>query len=337
MLEEPAIDRRKIQTCLELEYGLHDSQIDFLPLGADLNTAAYRVESNGSSYFVKLRIGFFDDLTVTVPKFLSEQGIQQIISPLISVSDNLWVNVEKYKLVLFPFIQGQNAYETKLTETHWNEFGSALMKIHSARVPLEIESRIQRETFSPRWREMVKTIVTNAQTGTYQETVAQQCAEFVTSKNSEILDIIKRAEILAINLNNQTMKFVVCHSDLHAGNILIGKDGRFYIVDWDTLSMAPRERDLMYIGGGLMNNDRSPKEEEALFYQTYTLPKINKDAIAYYRFERIIQDIAAFCEQLLYSQDGGEDREQSLVYLKSNFLPNNTIEIAYKSDKTVWN
>jgi len=50
--------------------------------------------------------------------------------------------------------------------------------------------------------------------------------------------------------------------------------------------------------------------------------------LAYYRDERIIQDIAAFCEQIFSSPAGGEDREQSLRYLKSNFLPNETIEIA---------
>jgi spectinomycin phosphotransferase len=62
--------------------------------------------------------------------------------------------------------------------------------------------------------------------------------------------------------------------------------------------------------------------------------QIDPIALAYYRYERIIQDIAVYCEQLLLTDEGGEDREQSLRYLTSNFLPNNTIEIAYTSDKT---
>jgi spectinomycin phosphotransferase len=62
--------------------------------------------------------------------------------------------------------------------------------------------------------------------------------------------------------------------------------------------------------------------------------QIDPIALAYYRYERIIQDIAVYCEQLLLTDEGGEDREQSLRYLTSNFLPNNTIAIAYKSDKT---
>ncbi|MFN2272451.1 MAG: spectinomycin phosphotransferase, partial [Anaerolineae bacterium] len=58
-------------------------------------------------------------------------------------------------------------------------------------------------------------------------------------------------------------------------------------------------------------------------------------ALAYYRYERIVVDIAVYCEQLFLTDEGGEDREQSLRYLESNFLPNGTIEIAYKSDKTL--
>ena len=39
-----------------------------------------------------------------------------------------------------------------------------------------------------------------------------------------------------------------------------------------------------------------------------------------------------YCEQLLLSNDGGADREQALRYLKSNFEPGGTIEIAYRAD-----
>jgi spectinomycin phosphotransferase len=127
----------------------------------------------------------------------------------------------------------------------------------------------------------------------------------------------------------------VCHSDIHAGNILIGADDAFYIVDWDTLTLAPKERDLMYIGGGLLGNWLHPEEEEARFYRTYGQTQMDATALAYYRYERIVQDIAAFCEQLLLTNEGGEDREQSLGYVISNFLPNHTVAIAYQSDKTL--
>ena len=52
--------------------------------------------------------------------------------------------------------------------------------------------------------------------------------------------------------------FIVCHFDIHAGNILIDDDGSLYIVDWDDPILAPKERDLMYIGGGLLGGWYTP-------------------------------------------------------------------------------
>ncbi|HSG16803.1 MAG TPA: hypothetical protein VLE70_10850 [Anaerolineae bacterium] len=50
-------------------------------------------------------------------------------------------------------------------------------------------------------------------------------------------------------------------------NVLIDAAGAFFIVDWDEAILAPKERDLMSIGGGLMGGWKSPQEEEAWFYR----------------------------------------------------------------------
>ncbi len=89
----------------------------------------------------------------------------------------------------------------------------------------------------------------------------------------------------------------------------------------------------MYIGGALMGRWRAPQEEEALFYRGYGPAQVDQDILAYYRFERIIIDLAIYCEELLLSSEGGEDREQSYKFLTSNFLPGHTIEAAYRSMK----
>jgi spectinomycin phosphotransferase len=115
-----------------------------------------------------------------------------------------------------------------------------------------------------------------------------------------------------------------------AGNFLVDADDTLYIIDWDNPILAPKERDLMFIGGAQGFRGYSAQEEEILFYRGYGQTQIDPIALAYYRFERIVEDIAIYCEQLLSTQRGGEDREQSLHYLKSNFLPNGTIEIAHE-------
>jgi len=74
-----------------------------------------------------------------------------------------------------------------------------------------------------------------------------------------------------------------------------------------------------------------PHDEE-LFYQGYGRVEVDRMALAYYRYERIIQDIAAFCEQIFLTVEGGEDREQSYQYFTGQFLPNHEVEIACKTD-----
>ena len=124
----------------------------------------------------------------------------------------------------------------------------------------------------------------------------------------------------------------MCHADLHAGNLLIDECGALYIVDWDTAILACKERDLMFPGGGLGGGWRTAEEEEIPFYQGYGQTQVDPFALAYYRYERIIQDVEIYCEQLLLSSAGGDDREQALRYCLSNFLPGGTIELAYRSE-----
>jgi len=58
-------------------------------------------------------------------------------------------------------------------------------------------------------------------------------------------------------------------------------------------------------------------------------------ALAYYRYERIVEDIAAYGEQLLLTDDGGADRAQALRYFLDQFEPNDVVEIAYRTDRVL--
>jgi spectinomycin phosphotransferase len=336
MLENPGVQDEKIIACLQDEYGSNVAQVDFLPLGADLNTAVYRVVADDETpYFLKLRSGVFNETSVVLPKFLSDQGIEQIIPPLTTKTGQLWASLDTFKVLLYPFVEGHNGYEVEMSERHWGELGTALKRIHTAVVPPALIGHIRQETYSPQWRKIVKTFLERVEDEVYYDPIAIKLAVFLKAKRDRIIDLVGRAERLAQALQVQSPEFIVCHSDIHAGNILIGANGAFYIVDWDEPVLAPKERDLMYIGGGLLASGRTPQEEEALFYRTYGQTQVDPIALAYYRYERIVEDIAIYCEQIFLTNEGGEDREQSLRYLKSNFLPESTIEIAYRSDATL--
>ena len=109
------------------------------------------------------------------------------------------------------------------------------------------------------------------------------------------------------------------------------KSGTIYIVDWDEPIMAPKERDLMFIGGGVANVWNNPREEE-FFYKGYGKININMAILAYYRHERIVEDIALYGQALLLTTAGGEERLEMYKQFMSMFEPNGVVDIAFKTD-----
>jgi len=332
MLEKPSLQEESVLATLYNAYGVRCVQIEFLPLGADLRTAVYRVVAeNRTPYFVKLRSGDFNEITVTLPKFFHDQGTAHIIAPLVTKTGRLLSRLEDFNLMLYPFIEGQNGYEVDLSERQWAELGSAFKRIHTTPIPPPLQQSISHETYTAKWRDRVKTFLVRDDAQTFTDSIAIELFTLLEAKRGQILTLVERAERLAQELQSHTPEFVLCHADIHAGNILIERNGGFYIVDWDDPIFAPKERDLMFFGGGLWGRWHTAPEEERLFYQGYGETEINPVALAYYRYERIVQDIAVDCDHILQTHADHDDRAQSLYYLKSNFLQNSTIELADKS------
>ncbi len=336
MLEKPDLKDEKIVDCLRDEFGLKIAQVTFLPLGADRDTAVYRADAaDGTPYFVKLRRGDFPDTTVAVPKLLHDQGIAQIIAPLATSSGNLWAALENFNVILSPFVEGRDGSEVGLTDQHWVELGRVLKGLHTAVLPQAVVERIPREIFSPYWRERVRNFQAQVESTTFADPVSAELAAFLRAKRDVVSDLINRAERLAAALQKQPLEWVVCHADIHAWNVLITPDGTFYVVDWDTLTFAPKERDLMFFGGGFFQNQRSPEEEERLFYQGYGQTQADPVALAYYRYERIVQDISAYCEDILLTEGESQDRKNGLRQIMGQFLPGEVIEMTYRAGKNL--
>lgn len=338
MLTKPDIADELIISRLQSEYDLRVSTLTFLPLGADMGTVVYRViDEEGFAYFLKLRKGF-NEFSVSIPILLMIQGIKEVIVPFETISSQGWADFGEYMMILYPFIEGKNGFEMVLSDSHKRTLGAALKGIHSAQIPPEPKKQIPQETYSSKYRESMKSFQLQVESQTYDEPVAKKLAEFIKSKRDVISHIIARAEALASKLRSKSLEFVLCHTDFHGGNFLIGKDKlvpipaeNLYIVDWDAPLLAPKERDLMFIGGGI-DEIWKTKQDEALFYEGYGKTEINIAVLAYYRFERIIVDLVEFCNQLLLSEEGGADREQAYRWFTSNFEAGSTIEIAHKTD-----
>jgi spectinomycin phosphotransferase len=333
MLEKPDIRDEIILSALAERYALRISALDFLPVGADRHSVSYRAAAEDArTYFIKLRGGPFDETSVLLPRFLAGRGVAGIIPPLETQDRRLWTGLGPFALIVYPFIDGRDGYEVALSGRQWNELGAALKRVHTIELPAALSNRIRKETFPTRWAGELRDQVAWAEGADPDDPIAAELACTLSAKRGQLLDLAARVEHLARALQERSPEFILCHSDVHAGNVLIEPDGSIYLVDWDDPIIAPKERDLMFIGGGYWGRWLAPQEEEAFFYRGYGEARINPLAMAYYRYGRIVEDIALFSAHIAETKEGREDRQQSLRYLTSGFLPNGALDRAYSSD-----
>ncbi|MGE5335336.1 MAG: phosphotransferase enzyme family protein [Nitrososphaerota archaeon] len=331
MLTPPAISADTIIACLRERYGLHVARATFLPIGADINTAVFRLETDdNASCFLKLRRGDFDEVAVAVPAFLHAQGIREVMAPLPTADQRLWASGHGFDWILYPFFNGHDGYEGALSEAQWVALGRSLKAVHSTTLPPALGQRVPRESYSPRWRDVVRRFDQEVSAGGYEDPISQKLAAFWVTKRPDILIMVERAEQLGETLRQRTDAFVLCHADMHPGNVLLGADDELAIVDWDNPIFAPKERDLMCLGGGV-STVWSDAREEALFYQGYGSTEIDPVALSYYRYERIVADVAAYGAQIFGIEGNEEDRENGLRQLMSQFLPGHVVAVAHST------
>lgn len=77
---------------------------------------------------------------------------------------------------------------------------------------------------------------------------------------------------------------------------------------------------------GIWNTD----QETSWFYHGYGQAEIDLLALCYYRYERIVVDVAGCSEQIFGMQETVEERQKGLG-LTNQFLPNNVVDIAHRS------
>jgi spectinomycin phosphotransferase len=331
-IKKQSISDNLVISSLNTNYGIKVATLTFLPVGADINALVYKAQAHDqTSYFVKLKRGHQHDNSVVIVTLLQMMGIQQIIPPIKTIHGQPTQHIEDFTLIVYPFIEGQNGFNRNLTDNQWLDLGKMLRQVHEIDVPPSIQNRIRRETYSPKWREAVRSIYTHIEAEPIGDAVAFKLLKFMKKNMLVIRRLVDSAEQLSKKIQNLSTKFVLCHSDIHAGNVLMDGNDTIYVVDWDDPIMAPKERDLMFIGGSVANVWNQLREEK-LFYQGYGKTEVNTTILAYYRYERIVEDIAIYGQELLLKESGGTGRQEMYKQFKSMFAPGGVVDIAFETE-----
>jgi spectinomycin phosphotransferase len=311
-------------------YGLDARHVGLVPGREHAEAIVHRVDAPGGAYFLKLTPAR-QPAPSPLARYLADAGIPNVVAPLRTRDGRLSAPFGDLQATLYPYVEGENGFQKPLNEAQWTALGRTMRAIHDMKLPSSISDGMRRETWSDVWRTSTRRYLAAPPSGHRDDAVARQLVALLALKRQQIIALVEHAEQLAPALRRKALPEVPCHGDLHAGNVLLTRDGSLTIVDWDDPVLAPRERDLMFIGAGI-GGVWHREEESAAFYRGYRAVTVDAEALAYYRCERFVEDVAVFCDQLLLDEgDGHIDRELMLSKFTSAFDPNDVVEIAERA------
>jgi len=336
MREPPKLADATIIAALHAHYGISITALTFLPLGADSASSVYRVDAaDGATYFLKARTGVgFSVPSLIIPHYFYNQGVPHLVAPLPTITQTLWVSVNDFALSLYPFIDARTGTDVGLSEQHWRALGATLQQIHTRQLPPDLLQIVPREPFIPTRRSVITDLAAGVTKQDFADPMQLELAAFWHARQDEIRTLVARADALGRQLRQASLPLVLCHADLHAWNVLLDTAQQLWVVDWDETILAPKERDLMFVVGGIGRDLVSP-HETTCFLQGYGDIVIDTHALKYYRYAWAVQEMGAYGEEVFFSPDLGEQtRRDALHGFISMFEPGNIVAIACASESS---
>ncbi len=316
MREKPAIADELLQATIQDQYGLVSATLEFLPVGLDFYAGVYRVMSEQDiPYLLKITSRPLYEARYLVPRYLNDAGIVSVVAPLPTKSGSLWAKLADWTVVLYPFIEGDSS-KTGMTNEQWRELGSIFKQIHQTSVPAEGFASLRKETFDvTEYVQWIQDFETQHLHTTHSGNVPERAlrADWLAHQPT-IHKGISSLRKLAGVLQKRSGPFVFCHADLHTRNLIRDSSGHVFVIDWDDVMLAPKERDFIFI--------RGPQAEA--FWEGYGHPEVDWTALTYYRWERTIQDIIACAQDIFFNDDLGEESKADIALLFHEIMVDDT-------------
>jgi spectinomycin phosphotransferase len=235
--------------------------------------------------------------------------------------------VDRFALALYPMLAAAPGAEVGLSPEQWRQLGAAVRRVHAV-ATRPLTRLVAREAFRPSRRELIGRLETQVAAATVDDPVAAELAACWLTRRDTIAALVEQADRLGRAAAKVPSRQVLCHGDLHTWNVLVDTGQHLWIVDWDEAILAPRERDLMFVDGGIGHGLVGPDDTDS-FLRGYGETRIDPLLLAYYRCAWAVQDIAAYGEEVLTTPTlGQESRRAAVDGFKDLFEPGNIVELA---------
>src|SRR5262245_6373611 len=331
MIEPPDLPVAAIVERVRDRYRVDVGTATFLPIGNDSTAWSYRLDGGGDRWFLKVFGRRVDAATIETPRFLSSHGVDHLIPAVPTANGDPYDDGPTFSFVLFPFVDAAPAVAIGLTAEHRPGLVRFLRRVHDQTPDDRLRAMRRGERFEVRDEAYVEGMGRTLGQPEPADPIAEALRSVWRRQRGDIDRVLRRAHELAAYGRTASPERVICHADFHAWNVLVDPSGSLFVVDWDEVVFAPRERDLMFVSGDIADID--PAGER--FYGGYGEVPIDPALIAYYRYDWVLQELADYHRRVFDASLGTQTREEALASFVDLFGPEDVVAAAYRADREI--
>ena len=257
MKPELDIDESDVMEAIRLAYGLPVERITFFTTG--WVSYCYKVETAaGKRYLLKL----YDESTPALLiassrdfylpltyQLCTRQFLPQIACPVPAKDGSFSVRTGPYHIILFHFIEGEQVGFGRLPDEILVKLAGLVGRLHKSTCSLQLANPLI-ERFAIAFEDVLPTgLEALANLGPGRRPGLGVYRKLLMPHRSEIRGYLDRLKGLQSVVRNRAWEMVVCHTDLHGGNLLVDSADNLYILDWEGAMLAPPEQDLFFFAG----------------------------------------------------------------------------------------
>ena len=283
-MERPSdVDDRDLAQALTGHWGLREPAVAYAPVGFG-GHHWHASTSDGERRFVTLTDGDAAPLRASMEASaaLASAGLDFVVAPLPTRDGDLLAAFGHRQLTVFPHVDGEaGRWSDVPPEPERKPMAALLAELHTVEVPgvpVHDTAVAERANLDASLEQLGEPWTG----GPYAEP-----ARALLSGHAEAL----RAVLAAYDATARrvaAMPHVITHGEPHQGNVLHAR-GRRLLIDWDTVRLAPPERDL-WIGVGA-----DPAALAA--YAERTGHVARREVMEFYRLRWMLEDLALYTAQ----------------------------------------
>jgi spectinomycin phosphotransferase len=279
------------------DFGLTLESVVEVHHGADAAARLWRAtDATGQRYAVKLSGGgSVGGLAVTHQ--LARAGILGIPGPLPTQAGGLYSLRPGGRLSVVPWVADEQAVNGDMTAARWTAFGALLAGVHATVVGGDLAGALPAEAHE---NVALRPLVERLDAAVHErDPLARELAALWRRYDRLVWTLLDRIDQVGQDLRAKEQPAVICHGDPHLANLLLDGE-RIWLIDWDDAVLAPPERDLMLLLGGMGRFGPAGPRERSWFFDGYGPVTLDATRLTYYRCVRTLED---FVDRALLAVD----------------------------------